>query len=115
VQIIDLTLELADGTQTHPAHARCVVMEFSSHASSAPRFRPPCVGFASRILMFSDHIGTHVDSPFHFIPTGGTIDSVPLERLVGPAICLDVSGKSPDQPITPALLEEAERRASAER
>ena len=113
MHIIDLTLELADGMQTHPAHARCVVMEFSNHALSAPRFRPPCVGFASRILMFSDHIGTHVDSPFHFIPTGGTIESVPLGRLVGPAICLDVSGKSPDQPITPALLAAAERRAGA--
>ncbi len=111
MRIIDLTLELADGVQTHPAHARCVVIEFASHAATAPRFRPPCVGFASRILMFSDHIGTHVDSPFHFIPTGGTIESVPLERLVGPAVCLDVSGKPPGQPVTPALLEAAERRA----
>ena len=113
MHIIDLTLELADGMQTHPAHARCVVMEFSSHALSAPRFRPPCGGFASRILMFSDHIGTHVDSPFHFIPTGGTIESIPLDRLVGPAICLDVSNKAPDQPITPSMLEAAERRAGA--
>jgi kynurenine formamidase len=63
--------------------------------------------------MFSDHIGTHVDSPFHFIPAGGTIESVPLERLVGPAVCLDVSGKPPDQPVTPTLLEAAERRAGA--
>ena len=111
MQIIDLTLELTDNMSTHPAHARCVVVEFATHVGTAPRFRPPCQGFASKILMFSDHIGTHVDSPFHFIPTGGTIESVPLERLVGPAICLDVSRKSPGQPITPAMLEEAERRA----
>jgi kynurenine formamidase len=61
--------------------------------------------------MFSDHIGTHVDAPFHFIPTGGTIESVPLDRLVGPAVCLDVSGKPPEQPITPAMLEAAEQHA----
>jgi arylformamidase len=113
VRIIDLTLELADGVQTHPAHPRCVVIEFASHAGTASRFRPPCGGFASRILMFSDHIGTHVDSPFHFIPTGGTIEAVPLDRLVGPAVRLDVSAKAPDQPVTPAMLEAAERRASA--
>ncbi len=113
MRIIDLTLELADGMQTHPAHARCVVIEFASHATTAPRFRPPCQGFASRILMFSDHIGTHVDSPFHFIPTGGTIESVSLDRLVGPAICLDVSAKPLDQPVTPAMLEAAEERAAA--
>ncbi|HSC69875.1 MAG TPA: cyclase family protein, partial [Candidatus Methylomirabilis sp.] len=93
MKIIDLTMELADGVQTHPAHPRCVVIEFASHPATAPRFRPPCQGFASRILMFSDHIGTHVDSPFHFIPAGGTIESVPLDRLVGPAIRLDVSAK----------------------
>lgn len=113
MQIIDLTMELEDGVATHPAHARCVVIEFASHALTAPRFKPPCQGFASRILMFSDHIGTHVDSPFHFIPTGGTIESVPLERLVGPAICLDVSSKPADQPVTPTMLEAAERRAGA--
>jgi kynurenine formamidase len=113
VRIIDLTMELADGMQTHPAHARCVVIEFASHAGTASRFRPPCQGFASRILMFSDHIGTHVDSPFHFIPTGGTIEAVPLDRLVGPAIRLDVSAKPAEAPVTPAILEAAEKRAGA--
>jgi arylformamidase len=111
MQIIDLTMELEDGVATHPAHARCVVIEFASHALTAPRFKPPCQGFASRILMFSDHIGTHVDSPFHFVPTSGTIESVPPEQLIGPAVCFDVSGKHPDEPVTPGMLEAAERRA----
>lgn len=113
MKIYDLTLELEDGLQTHPAHPRCVVIEFASHATTAPRFRSPCVGFASRILMFSDHIGTHVDSPFHFIPTGGTIETIPLDRLVGPAVCLDTSAKAPETPVTPAMLEAAERRVGA--
>jgi len=109
--IIDLTLELEDGTSTHPAHARCVVVEFASHRLTAPRFKPPCQGFASRILMFSDHIGTHVDAPFHFFPDAGTIESVKPEQLIGPAVCLDVSAKRADEPVTPPLLEAAERRA----
>jgi kynurenine formamidase len=54
-----------------------------------------------------------VDSPFHFIPTGATIEAVPLDRLVGPAICLDVSSRPPDQPVTPAMLEAAEQRAGS--
>ncbi len=109
--IIDLTLELEDGTSTHPAHARCVVVEFASHRLTAPRFKPPCQGFASRILMFSDHIGTHVDAPFHFFPGAGTIESVKPEQLIGPAVCLDVSAKRADEPVTPVLLEAAECRA----
>lgn len=71
MKIYDLTLELEDGLQTHPAHLRCIVIEFARHAFTASRFRPPCQGFASRILMLSDRIGTHVDSPFHFIPARG--------------------------------------------
>ena len=31
------------------------------------------------------HTGTHVDAPFHFLEKGRTIDTVPLEDLVGPA------------------------------
>ena len=29
------------------------------------------------------HNGTHVDSPFHFIENGKTIDQIPLEKFVG--------------------------------
>src|SRR5574341_1193046 len=111
MRIYDLTLELADGMQTHPAHARCVVIEFARHAFTAPRFQPPCQGFASRVLMFSDHIGTHVDAPFHFFPDKGTIESVPPEQLIGPAVWLDVSGKPPEQPVTSDMLEAACLRA----
>jgi kynurenine formamidase len=111
VRIIDLTMELEDGTSTHPAHARCVVLDFATHALTASRFKPPCQGFASKVLMFSDHIGTHVDSPYHFVPTAGTIESIPPDRLIGQAVCLDLSTKRPEEPITPELLESAEGRA----
>jgi len=107
MRIIDLTLELEDGTSTHPAHPRCVVIEFARHAFTAPRFQPPCRGFASRMLMFSDHIGTHVDAPFHYFPEKGTIESVPLEQLVGSAVWLDFSDKPADRSITPDMLEAA--------
>jgi len=51
VPIIDLTMELEDGTSTHPAHARCVVLDFATHALSAARFKPPCQAFASKVLI----------------------------------------------------------------
>src|SRR5437870_4263420 len=37
-------------------------------------------------LTVSVHAGTHVDAPFHFVPDGAGIDSVPLERFIGPAL-----------------------------
>jgi arylformamidase len=33
----------------------------------------------------SVHAGTHVDAPFHFVPNGRTIESLPLEIFIGPA------------------------------
>jgi len=33
----------------------------------------------------SVHAGTHVDAPFHFVPDGATIESLPLEIFIGPA------------------------------
>ena len=34
----------------------------------------------------SVHAGTHVDAPFHFVPDGATIDALPLETFMGPAL-----------------------------
>src|SRR5499433_2231004 len=33
----------------------------------------------------SAHAGTHVDAPFHFVPEGRTMESLPLELFIGPA------------------------------
>lgn len=33
----------------------------------------------------SVHAGTHVDAPFHFLPDGVTIESLPLDLFIGPA------------------------------
>jgi arylformamidase len=32
------------------------------------------------------HAGTHIDAPFHFVADGATIDELPLERFIGPAL-----------------------------
>jgi arylformamidase len=40
---------------------------------------------ASAVTM-SVHSGTHVDAPFHFVPDGATIDVLPLETFIGPAL-----------------------------
>lgn len=40
----------------------------------------------SSALKMSAHSGTHVDAPFHFVPDGATIESLPLELFIGPAL-----------------------------
>jgi len=39
----------------------------------------------SSSVQTSVHAGTHVDAPFHFLPEGATIESLPLEIFMGPA------------------------------
>lgn len=36
------------------------------------------------------HMGTHVDAPDHFLGNGKTVEDIPLEYLVGPALVLQV-------------------------
>lgn len=41
-------------------------------------------------LHLGSHTGTHVDAPYHFIAQGLTVDRLPLDVLVGPALVIDL-------------------------
>lgn len=42
----------------------------------------------------AEHGGTHIDAPVHFAESRDTVDRIPLDRLMGPAIKVDVSAKA---------------------
>jgi len=42
-------------------------------------------------LSLGTHTGTHVDPPAHFVPNGATVDELPLDVLVGPAVVVDIA------------------------
>ena len=46
----------------------------------------------------AEHGGTHLDAPIHFSKTGQTVEEIPLEKLVGSAIKIDVSENAKDRP-----------------
>jgi len=43
------------------------------------------------LLTMNVHTGTHVDAPLHMLAGGETIETISLERLVGPARVLDLT------------------------
>lgn len=47
--------------------------------------------YASNRYGAPEHGGTHLDAPIHFAEGQWTVDDVPLEQLVGPAVVVDVS------------------------
>jgi kynurenine formamidase len=59
-----------------------------------------------------EHFGTHLDAPSHF---GGTwtVDQIPVDRLVRPGVCVNVTGKPEDYRVTVADLLEWESRHGA--
>jgi kynurenine formamidase len=54
-----------------------------------------------------EHGGTHLDAPVHFAEGAAAAEAVPLERLVAPAVVIDVTAQAardPDYRLTPADL-----------
>ena len=45
-------------------------------------------------LTLGDHTGTHVDPPIHFIEGGATVESLPVEAMLGPCVVVRHEGKA---------------------
>lgn len=107
-QLIDLTLTLGServapvpgllGVCTEPLHTH------QSHARSNTK------------LTLATHIGTHVDAPYHFHADGVTVENMPLERYMGPALLLDLRPVAQSlTPLSVADLQQAGGSAAAAR
>jgi kynurenine formamidase len=48
--------------------------------------------YAANNFQAAEHGGTHLDAPIHFAEGRHTTDEIPLERFVGPALVVDVTG-----------------------
>lgn len=83
--IYDISVPVVDGGLVYPGNPAI---------SIAPQ-QEVSKGGSSNVssLAFGSHTGTHVDAPKHFFDDGLTIDAVPLDTLMGPAvlICVDDS------------------------
>jgi kynurenine formamidase len=49
--------------------------------------------YTSNRFMCAEHGGTHLDAPIHFFEKGQTVEKIPVERLIGPGACVDVTKK----------------------
>ena len=63
-----------------------------------------------------EHGGTHLDAPIHFAEGKAAVDQIPVEKLIGPAIVIDVSrqaGADPDYRLSLEDVRAWERRQGA--
>ncbi len=57
----------------------------------------------------AEHGGTHLDAPFHFSRAGDSVEEIPLERLLGAAVVIDVTDRvTPDYLVAVEDLERFE-------
>ncbi len=42
-------------------------------------------------ININSHNGTHIDSPYHFVERGQTIDKMPLDKMIGPARVIETN------------------------
>jgi kynurenine formamidase len=67
--------------------------------------------YTANTFSTAEHGGTHIDAPIHFAEGRNTVDEIPLEQLMGPAVMIDVSDRCADNPdylVTVADIEQWE-------
>ena len=47
---------------------------------------------------FYEHLGTHIDAPYHGAAKGQKMHEIPVERLMGPGVVIDVKEKVKTNP-----------------
>jgi kynurenine formamidase len=62
-------------------------------------------GVNAQYIMSSNHMGTHLDAPRHFVTGGKTIDEIPLEWLYGDGVIVDLSDLDELDIFTPQMIE----------
>jgi kynurenine formamidase len=96
-QSLDLTTQrIVD--LTHPYNAKTVYWPTSPTRFALERLAfgdtPGGYFYAANSLCTPEHGGTHLDAPVHFSARGRTVEQIPLEQLMGPAVVIDISERA---------------------
>ena len=91
-KVIDLTYPFDDQTIYWP-NAKPFQWEQSSWGTNASGH-----WYAAGAFSASEHGGTHLDAPIHFAEDGKSVDQIPLDQLIGPAIVIDIRPQAQADP-----------------
>jgi len=87
-KIVDMTYPFSAETQHWPT---AQPFKLEKHTEGVT---PQGYWYASYNYSGSEHVGTHMDAPFHFAQGKWTVDRIPLATTVGPGVIVDVRGKA---------------------
>jgi arylformamidase len=79
-RIYDISVPIRSGGLVYPGNPEIDIALQQAVAKGA--------GANVSTIRFGSHTGTHADAARHFFDDGQTVDKIPLERLIGPALLL---------------------------
>jgi arylformamidase len=79
-RIYDISVPIRSGGLVYPGNPEIEIALQQAVAKGA--------GANVSSIRFGSHTGTHADAARHFFDDGQTVDKIPLERLIGPALLL---------------------------
>ena len=79
-RIYDISVPIRSGGLVYPGNPEIEINLQQAVAKGA--------GANVSFIRFGSHTGTHADAARHFFDDGQTVDAIPLERLIGPALLL---------------------------
>jgi arylformamidase len=82
-RIYDISVPIRSGGLVYPGNPEIDISLQQAVAKGA--------GANVSAIRFGSHTGTHADAARHFFDDGQTVDKIPLERLIGPALLLSFS------------------------
>lgn len=89
---------------TFPRVPPPAIVVYESHTEFAERIGAAAHGVdsltASNLVVTNDHVGTHLDSRKHIVPTAGGVETIPLEWCMSDGVLLDFRDKPPGHVIT---------------
>ena len=96
-RIIDLSHEIIPGKEEYK-------LEISTHfvdelLSDYKGKRNPDDWYIMQEITMWDHVGTHIESPYHYLKDGPDISRLPIDKLIGEAVILDFRHKGFVEPI----------------
>ncbi|HEX2210054.1 MAG TPA: cyclase family protein [Longimicrobium sp.] len=107
-RMVDLTHAFGERTLYWPTATSGFTLDRQSYGTT-----PGGWFYASNAFCAPEHGGTHLDAPVHFFEGRQTADQVPLDRLIAPAVVIDVRDRTAtdaDYRLTVEDVEAWERR-----
>lgn len=106
-KIIDLTRII---TPTQPTAQRKFVVNIHDALEEIPgKIRPDGEWYVMSDVELMNHVGTHIEAPFHCLKDGADLSQIPIEQLAGEAVILDLTNAEAEGGVT---LEQVQSAAS---